>query len=233
MAKSSMRKMSKKQRSNGRRSSQNTNDSGAIANQRVSRFVPNVFGFPDKLQTTLRYHFLGAINSVSGATGKQVFRWNSVYDPDYTNAGHQPLYRDSFAAVYDQYAVVSARVTIRYTNPNTTTFLVGALTDDDSTSSTSTDTLCEQSHGMRALLTPLSGSRSEQTFKMTWTCKDVLGIDPYASELYKTGVGSDPTEVSTLILWAADVTGATNGILVDVMLEQDVLFTELATPTQS
>ncbi len=204
-----------------------------LASQRVSRFVPNCYGFPDRLQTTLRYHFCGAVNSVAGATGKQVFRWNSTYDPDVTNVGHQPMFRDSFATIYDQYAVISARAQIRFINPNSTSFLVGAVTDDDLTSATSTDALCEQNHGKRALLTPLTGSKSEEMIRMNWTCKDVLGIDPYTSQTYKTAIGSDPSEVSTLVLWAADLTGATNGVLVDVSLEMDVLFTELQTQALS
>lgn len=191
------------------------------------------FGFPDRLMTTLRYHNVVAVSSTAGSTGKQIYSWNSIYDPDITNVGHQPLYRDTYAVIYDHYAVVSARASIRITNPNSTTFLVGAVTDDDSTTSTSIDTLSEQNHGVHMLLQPLSGSRSEVAYNLSWDCKKILGIDPYTSQAYKTTVGADPSEVSTLTLWAADVTGATNGVLTDIILEYDVLFTELSTPTQS
>lgn len=37
----------------------------------------------------------------------QTFRFSSIYDCDYTNAGHQPNQRDAWASVYDYYAVVS------------------------------------------------------------------------------------------------------------------------------
>ncbi len=199
----------------------------------ITRFNPVTFGFPDRLMTTLRYHNIVAVSSVAGATGKQVYSWNSIYDPDITNVGHQPLYRDTYAAIYDHYAVVSARARVRITNPNSTSFLTGVVTDDDSTTSSSIDTLSEQNHGMHILLQPLSGSRSEVEYNLSWDCKKILGVDPYTSMAYKTAVGSDPTETSTLTIWGADVTGSTNGLLTDIIIEYDVLFTELSTPVQS
>jgi len=92
----------------------------------------------------------------------------------------------------------------------------------------------EQNHGVSALLTPLSGSMSEKSFNPTWDCTSVLGIDPYASETYKTGVGSNPTEESILAFWAIPSDGSSTIILpTRIDMEFEVLFTELKTPTQS
>jgi hypothetical protein len=122
---------------------------------------------------------------------------------------------------------------VRIQNDTTDPFLVGVCTDDDSTPSTTLDTLCEQAHGEQSMLTPLTGSRSSVKFQVGWSCKKVLGINPFASETYKTAVGSNPDEASTLVLWAADAAGSTNSVIFDIELEQDVLWTELSTPTQS
>jgi len=160
-------------------------------------------------------------------------RWNSTFDPDATGGGHQPLYRDNLAAIYDHYSVISARAQIRLTNDSADPFAVGLLTDDDTTASSSVDTLCEQSHGSHAILTPLTGSRSSVRFIAAWDCKKILGIDPFASETYKTAVGSNPAEESDLIVWASDLAGNTAGVLFDIEMEYDVLWTELTDPASS
>lgn len=41
-------------------------------------------------------------------------RWNlnSIYSPDYTGAGHQPLGRDQYAVFYNRYRVIKCKVTL-------------------------------------------------------------------------------------------------------------------------
>lgn len=41
-----------------------------------------------------------------------MFRLNSLYDPDYTGTGHQPLGFDQWASVYDKYYVRRARIKV-------------------------------------------------------------------------------------------------------------------------
>jgi len=200
----------------------------------VVRFTPNVFGFPKTLQTKLRYSDVFTITSSAGAVGKQMYRWNSLFDPDLTNIGHQPLYRDTYATLYDQYAVVKAKATIRILTADTTAALaVGCVTDDDGTTSSSVNTLTEMSTGMSDIITPLAGSHSYTVFTPTWSAHQDLNINPYTSETYKTPNTSDPTEVSTLLIWAATVGGASATITMQIVLEQEVVFSELTTPTGS
>jgi hypothetical protein len=197
----------------------------------IGRQLP--MGFPDKLLSKVRYVDLQTLTSTLGSIGKYAFRWNSTFDPDATGVGHQPLFRDTFTSVYDQYAVVSATARIKFINPGADPIRVGVLIDDDFTSSTTVDTLCEQTHGQHVLLPPLTGSLSTHTFTISWDCKKVLGIDPFSSELYKTGVGLNPTEESYLHIWMNNSLAATSSAYFDIELIQTVLWTELATPLQS
>jgi hypothetical protein len=191
-------------------------------------------GFPMTLLTKVRYYDTYAMSVTTGSLGKQVMRWNSTFDPDFTSTGHQPLYRDIFATIYDHYAVVSARANVKIVNTSTVPLIVGCVTDDDSSSAGSVTVLAEQPTGMHEMLPPLSGSLSSVTFRPTWDCKKVLGIDPYASEEYKTGVGSNPTEESYLHIWGTVTDGSSStSITVSVEIEFDCLWTELATPSSS
>jgi hypothetical protein len=143
------------------------------------------------------------------------------------------MYRDIYATVYDQYAVVKAHAKITFFNTHATVGMIaGCVTDDDTTISTTNIVLQEQNHGISYLLSPLSGSRSEVTFTASWDCKGILNIDPFTSQTYKTAVGSNPTEISCLAFWgaAADASSTVN-LNWRIELVQEILFTELSTPS--
>lgn len=190
-------------------------------------------GFPHSMVAHLRYVDTYALTITSGSLAKQVMRWNSTFDPDSTGTGHQPLYRDIFASIYDQYAVISASIEVKFVNNTTSTIVCGIVSEDDATSSSTVDTLCEQALGEHTILPPLTGALSTHTFKMNWNCKDFLHIDPFASQTYKTAVGSNPSEESDLVLWATDFDAASISVTAHVTLVQEVLWTELTSPTQS
>ncbi len=204
-------------------------------NPPIVRYTPSVYGFPDRLVTKLRYNDVLTAVSTTGALNTYIFRWNSTFDPDLSGTGHQPLYRDTYASIYDQYAVTRAWARIRFDNTsNSVGFVFGAVTDDDSSVSSTFQTLMEQSHGNSETLTALTGSHSSHELNMVWDAAKVLNIDPYTSEAYKTAVGSNPTEVSTLVMWSKPIDGSTTAtMLITIELIQEVLWTELSTPTQS
>lgn len=182
----------------------------------------------------LRYSDYYSLSSASGALAKQVMRWNSVFDPDVTGTGHQPLYHDTYASIYDHYVVVRAHAIIRIINPSAVGVLCGCVTDDDVTTSTTFSTLMEQSRGFHDELTPLTGSHSAITFRISWDYQAVLGSDPYTSQSAKTATGSNPAEDATLLLWSIPVDGSTTiATSATIELIQEVLWSERTTPVQS
>jgi hypothetical protein len=197
----------------------------------IGRQIP--LGFPDKMLTKIRYHDAEPLTISAGAVQKYLYRWNSVFDPDFTGVGHQPLYRDTMAAIYDHYAVVSAKAKVKFINSAAVPFYFGVLTEDDSSSPAFLDTLCEQTHGWHMLVPALTGSLSSVAHTATWSAKQFLNIDPFTSEEYKTAVGSNPTEESYLVIWALSNDGSATTVYFDVEIEYTVLWTELATPTSS
>lgn len=52
------------------------------------------------------------LDNTGGTTvaATQQFRLNSLYDPDFTNTGHQPYYYDQIAALYAEYCVYGVLV---------------------------------------------------------------------------------------------------------------------------
>lgn len=66
--------------------------------------------FPQTKTVALRYVQTFSLNAGSGSTAVQVFRGNSINDPDYTGIGHQPMFSDNYAAIYGAYRVNYATI---------------------------------------------------------------------------------------------------------------------------
>lgn len=67
--------------------------------------------FPNTKTVNLRYVQDFVLNPGAGSTTVQVFRANSIFDPDFSGTGHQPMFRDNYAALYDTYQVNYAHIT--------------------------------------------------------------------------------------------------------------------------
>lgn len=100
--------------------------------------------FPEKKAVTLVYCQQGVLSPASSGLGAvQVFRANSLYDPDLSGVGHQPRYRDIMASVYERYAVESSSIEVCFWAPgsssagqcNVYVTLRPSDTDDPSTAS--------------------------------------------------------------------------------------------------
>ncbi len=64
---------------------------------------------PAEVSVDMVYQDRFNLATSSGVAGTQVFQANSIYDPDFTNVGHQPMYRDQWAAIYQRYKVVTCK----------------------------------------------------------------------------------------------------------------------------
>ncbi len=70
-------------------------------------------GFP--LKKLVRFRYVAEITFDATATnpGVQVFRANSLFDPDFTNIGHQPGNFDRWSPLYDHYTVIGSKISIQ------------------------------------------------------------------------------------------------------------------------
>jgi len=189
-------------------------------------------GFPNSMTTTLNYQELMVPNSTSGSINNNQFRCNSIFDPNYTSAGHQPLFRDEFQNIYNHYQIVSSYITVTYSNKSTLYGgLVGLNIDDDATMSTTRETLCEQNNAKFTYLTPLGGSKSTCKLTKKWSAKKIIGRS--MSDDLRGSSTTNPLEESYFNAWVACYEAQTTTFDVLVSIKFNVRFTELKTPTQS
>lgn len=73
-----------------------------------------VLAFPKNIITKLRYCSYGLFANTTSAAGYN-FRANSVFDPDQTSAGHQPMYFDNYAAIWNRYRVLGSEIKVIWT----------------------------------------------------------------------------------------------------------------------
>jgi len=73
-------------------------------------------GFSDQCFVKLKYSQDIHVNDGVSTSKYYTFRGNSLYDPDLSGIGHQPLYFDQYALIYSKYRVLGAKITLRAIN---------------------------------------------------------------------------------------------------------------------
>ena len=98
--------------------------------------------FPALMRCRLRYSTNLSLNATSGVIAYNLFRCNSIFDPDYTGVGHQPYGHDTYQQIYNHYRVESAVISVSHcTGVNG---VLGISLTDDTTVETDYDTVKER-----------------------------------------------------------------------------------------
>lgn len=126
-----------------------------------------------------------------------IFRCNSLYDPDYTGAGHQPYGFDQIMDMYEHFTVIASKITVNIVgNQSSLPFWVGIALRPDNTSLTgvATQVLREQPDIKWRLM---SGNLSNppETLSLGFSAKKYFGKRAIVGDtLYRGNATSNPTE---------------------------------------
>lgn len=93
----------------------------AVVKYAVPRSIRSKQILAPLMKSTMRY---SATKDLSGggsidSTAFELWRMNSLYDPDHALLGHQPRGFDQLAALYSVYRVIRATVIVRFSNSST------------------------------------------------------------------------------------------------------------------
>lgn len=188
-----------------------------------------VNGFPEVLRTTLRYQDNYTLTSSSGSAAQNIFRLNSLFDPDYTGAGHQPLYFDQIAAIYGNYRVRYARMDVLFlpltddTEITTTgPYQVGVSANSNGSFSSSLTTISEQNNSKIAILAR-DKSAVPVSLSLTYTPKRDMGID-IMDDTVSSSVSSNPGKPYYGCIFAADLNLTSGAVKAVVTITFDCEF---------
>jgi hypothetical protein len=106
----------------------------------------------------------------------QVYRGNSVYDPDYTGAGHQPLYFDQYMGIYERYRVLGAKIVVKVVNNSAGSSAIAVLhADTDPLAVVSFYPISEQPHTKISRFIPVS-ARLPVSIGMRKSSCEIMGL---------------------------------------------------------
>ncbi|AUM61743.1 capsid [uncultured virus] len=172
----------------------------------------------------------------AGLTTYYVFRSNSMYDPDRTGLGHQPLYRDEMAAHYMNYTVLKSFIRVSVPNESTTKTIWG-LCADDGQLVPANPTECMENHKYKAVM-----KMDKRQFPLVlkgwfnaalWDKTSVSGF--LADDVNRTPSGNNPGKERNFIIWNAPLASGETApaiqVLVDIVYE--VLWRDPGPTTQS
>lgn len=201
-----------------------------IGSKTRSKGMPFGESFHCKLPYVQRVIITTATSDLSVAN---VFRLGSLFDPDLTGVGHQPLQRDQIAPLYTSYIVHNCKISVTASDPDSDGVWCGivlrtATNANASGNAKSLQTIMEQrSSNMKAV----NNSGNQQfTFNKNITLSKMFGItnqqyNALRNSVYGAPVGSNPTQEAyvEIVAVAVGLASATSTTFL-VRLEYDVEF---------
>lgn len=206
--------------------------------KRKPRRKPLPRAFPKSMTTKLKYVETVVLNATAnGAPVNYHFRANSIYDPNLTGTGHQPMGRDQFALIYDHYTVIGAKMTVKYysqaTNTQNVAMWCGTVLQDTTNTLTSLPAILEQGNAKGGILMTSStsgrqGAKTSQFYSPRKMFR--MGSGSIVGNQRIIGpIGGNPNEdaIFTLLVVQPDGSGTDpNPITALVEIEYIVTFSE-------
>jgi len=144
----------------------------------------------------LAYAQFNQLTSGANLFANQIYRGNSIFDPDLTGVGHQALGHDQWATLYEAYRVLSSTITVTATSQDTAEplLLVVVPTEEGSIiDSGNPDTYCESPNARHRYLAVRVGMDSS-TINHSMTTAQMLGIRRLDSGFDEAALfGSNPS----------------------------------------
>lgn len=173
--------------------------------------------FPSHMRVVSIYSQPGTLTTGSSVFGtEQRFRVNSVYDPDYTGAGHTVRGYNVLSGIYQQYRVVKCHYQVIFTTPGSANDIQCALTVAPNTSgslgSANSFFPAEYAGGSFGVLSS-SGERRcilQGTIDLAKLC-GVSHTKYNADDVFSAYIGASPVQLALLSIATCCMDG-TNGV---------------------
>jgi len=167
----------------------------------------------DRTITTLPY--TGVLNRTpSSFLDDYLFNLNSIFDPDRTGVGHQPLGHDQWAAFYSRYRVMSVEIIAEFVNTGAIPYWVSMFPSTATTSPT-IDNFAEQPYVETGTISAGgSVASSPVVLSARWDLPKIAGrsrSEYRSSDLYSAAFGSSPAELLIAHFTAVQPAGLTSG----------------------
>ena len=213
----------------------------AVAKRSYKRFYPvprplgqYSSGFPKQLAMTHRYSQHVQYTHVGPNANSQYANFERIaFWPMADLWGHQPLYFDQVAAIYQHYTVMKARMKVTIVPNTVDAYVSGILIDDDLTPAILTlDGMVEQPS---AVFKTSQRDAEVVTIYKNWDVKSAFTTNPLANPNLQGDAAANPVETQAFIIFnrPVDQTVVSMQFNLYVSIEYDAVWTELRTMTMS
>lgn len=191
-------------------------------------------GFPHKLRLRMKYGQSFTFGSiVAGTPEYNLFRMNSIFDPDLTGIGHQPRYYDQIAELFNYYYVEKATIKATFHSTTDQGANVAFIIPDASTASaaipsTMSDVIEFPSAKYKHMAAENAGN-APTVLTHTVTMKKWQEDDRTS----RVNIGVNPTDGLYAVVGAFNFGGANSGMWMVVEITYDVVVSELKEPGES
>lgn len=164
-----------------------------------------------------------------------VFRINSLYDPEFSVGGHQPLGFDEWSVFYNKYLVLGAKVRADCFATSTTTTIsnaiVGIRFDSASSVVTSLTSIIENGRCRWKRMARADSGNATTTVVSKWSARKWWGgKSKMENEIHGAATSADPSKVAYCHVFAGPVSESTSdlgAIRVRVTIDFIALFTDV------
>lgn len=202
-----------------------------VAKPNVPRSLPKFGSFPrgngfttgppQMLKMSHKYVYDSVLTWTAAGAGFNTvydsFSCNGLYDPEVAAGGHQPLYFDQMAQLYNHYVVTGCKIEVEFGGQDTDPMVVGiALDDDGSLTYPNLGALCEQPGTVSRCIA------NADVVKLTryWSLAKTFGAGSSTASQFRGSATANPTETQAFAVFAraVDVAATASSCTIHVTL---------------
>lgn len=168
----------------------------------------------EKVPVTFIYASKFSINPAAGGlTGVHVWNLTSLFDPDVTGVGHQPVNFDQFAAMFEKYQVYRCEVKVS-TIVSASQQIFGASLNDFATTNADPSVYTENGQTQWKLLDNAGSGQARGDITMDVdiaACQGMTKAQFLADDVFRADFGTSPAENIYLHVWLCDLASGDPG----------------------
>lgn len=174
---------------------------------------PRSYPIPRSYEYTGRYvDFSFLLDPGIGSPAWQVFNLSSLFDPDTTGTGHQPIGFDQLIPMYDHYTVHHAEVRLIFTSTDVTYPQMAVIAlEDEATTSTQFATVVENGRCSYDVVGPRGGSQQVVELTMDIDHSLFFGRNVLSGDKYMGTATTSPLEACFLHVGVSGVAALNTG----------------------
>jgi len=179
---------------------------------------------PNRMIVKMRYCDTNQLNADGSAASTVTYALNGLFDPDVTGVGHQPMGFDQFAALYQSYKVLGARVTFEACGApsgSTSDQYVGFQFHENSSYTPSNIVqIIERGRERHKVL----GNQTNRAYlTMNWSAKKWYSKENYSGQDTAGTISANPTEICYCSVFTTRADNSENPDVISYVVKIDYI----------